>query len=277
MKTKLLGALIAGGGVVATTVGAFALYTSVANEKKIGIGVVTSSGEDVKYTVTNVVAPTKALNPTDNTDTFSFDLGATYNEEGDNFYQAQDIVTGNYKIEITGSATLISNLTVKGSIAGYVEGSIGATNYGSEWTLNANEAGTALTASNNVAVKAAGQKATYTVTLNKNISQEDFLAIAEETYNINVTWTLPSEDFTFAYLTGDFCSWQTGLAGLQMNPAIDDTVWNWIIQYKFDKEATVKATSGTTWDGASANDKTFTAGSHTLRWTGFASDDVYEL
>lgn len=273
MNKKLLGSLIAVGGAVATMIGAFALYTKVDANKQIGIDVVTGSGKDVTYTVTNVAAPA-TLSPDAASTTFSFNIGATYNANGDNLYPAQDVVVGKLEVVLNGSETLIDNLTMSGTIGGYTDSSVGATTYG---TAQAATKGTAsgskntLTYSKEVAVHTTGQAATFNLGLNSSISQADFLKIAEESYTINISWIAP-EEFSYAYLVGAFNGWSE-TDGYQMMPSIDDTSWHWVIKYNFTEAVTVKGKQGDTW---SANDKEFDAGTHTLKWTGSGSDDIFE-
>lgn len=275
MNKKILGSLIAVGGVIATMIGTFALYAKVDADKKIDIGVTAGTGKDVTYNVTNVVAPYVSLNPDVDSTSFSFNIGATYNADGDTLYPTQDVVVGKLEVVLCGSETLIDNLTMSGTIDGYTAGTVGETTYG---TAQAATKGTAsqskntLTYSREVAVHATGQTAIFSLGLTSSISQDDFLAIAEETYSINISWTAPTE-FEYAYLFGTFNGWTREADGYQMQPDIDNTTWHWVIKYSFTEQVTLKAMKGTDF---SSQNKTFDAGAHTLKWTGSGSDDVFE-
>lgn len=284
MNKKILGLLVAAGGVVATVAGSFALYSKVAEDKNIGIGVVTSSGKDVTYSVTSVVAPQKALSPEITSDSFSFTIGATYNESGDSYYHAQDIVTGRLTVTLSGSSTLIDNLTMSGTVTGYTANTLGSNMYGTKVSATkgtASEGKNTLTYTNLVAVHTTGQKVDFDLGFTSSISQADYLSIAEETYNINISWT-EDESFEHAYLVGDFNGWKMYQNGLQMQPDIDKNYslneWGWVIKYKLesksDLKGVVKSGNNDVWAG---QNQSFSAGEHTFRWNGLSTGDIYEV
>lgn len=279
MNKKILGVLVAAGGIVATVAGSFALYSKVGDNKQIGIGVTTSSGKDIDYKVTDIVAPSKALSPNNTSDTFSFKVGAKYNASGDNEYPEQDIVVGNLTVTLTGSETLINNLTMDGTVGDYSEDSIGLSTYGAKKDAvkgTAAESKNTLTYTfEGLAVHTAGQTVTFNLGFTSSISQSDFLSIAEEQYKIDISWQRYNDNYEFAILTGDFINWSqdTSVAPIMM-PDIDrtDSNFGWVIKYNFVTDATVIAKKGDTWSGKNT---TFNAGQHTLRWVESSANDVY--
>ena len=308
-KNKIIGAIIALGGVIVSFATAFALFQKTAAPLNVNIGPYTWEGASGDITHT-VAAPELTqnkgnVNITPNgytysgevlmNETASFALGGSY-AEATNI--KHDIIAGKVTVTITVANEFVGVVKTAVYMAGYGEGSQGARDY----------AGSNLNGSGNTVLSQATTTFTRDVVVSNNGTQKinvylDFsdlytssympLADTANAYSVHVQWegvdsaSVLHEDY-LPVIRGDYNNWEVG-PEYNMLPDINGTADGLKFRFvghvaglnssaltgkTYFEEFKVYFQDTGTWVGASGNNQT-NDGSHTLAY--ITDGDVYYL
>ena len=252
-KAKIIGLLVACGGVVASFAAASALYKKGASDVNFGIGA-HYEGEtgDITYKISNKTSGSVTASYLKDNGTnggtglggeytqaeFVFPLSAVYD------VNPQPYVVGSFKVELKNIAAELQGhskiwIEVKGWTGEY-EGKWGASDVNAkpfnyhEATIDDNHyydydiTGSSYSVEKDITVSSSGEQSVHVyVKLDSSVASELPLALAETTpFTINVTWGAPSEGYEFAYVVGDKNQWTEDLA-YAMTPNIKDSSFSW--------------------------------------------------
>lgn len=247
ISKKLLGIGVASIGALASIGGAFALYSTAAEDVEFGIsaGAYAGSGGTVTYKI-NDAGGASQINPSylkeDGTNggtglssvytqvKYEMALSAVY-AAGAN---AQNYVVGNLSVSLTNIPEAYrGKLSIWVGIDDYVSGSLGANTYGhifmaSDYAItNENQQ---FVGAHDVTVSANGTQK-LVIYLKYNLAGIDLLEKDEASlgYSLAVSWGEPSNEFVPAYVKGDAIQWSED-EGYAMLPNINKTTegWEWI-------------------------------------------------
>lgn len=260
MKTKkLIGLLVACGGVVASFATASALYTKGVSDVGFGIGATyTAADGSIAYKIdgksSGSITPTfTKLNgdaPAEGESitgfcgeyvqaVFEFPVSATYS------VNPQPYVVGNFGVQITNiKSSLKGHLSVWVQVKGFTgdyEGKWGESTDNSYFCYHETEKNSthfyddeigsedeSYSRSKDIAVSASGEQSVFVyVKLDSSIADADMLGLAEESaFSISATWKAPSADYKFAYIVGDKTQWQDDDA-YAMVPNLKTSSFEW--------------------------------------------------
>lgn len=251
-RGALLGTLVAFTGSAIAISTAFALYTKYPTDQSIHISAHTD--DDIVLNVGTITNDNQANLQPGTSRTFDFTLGAT-KTAASTYNQSSYIAQLNVTIS-SENATLLSAIKQNSPIAL----DTGDNNYyGDFWssqTLNFStgtdsEGSFTVTQYLPIPVDDAG---TLQLTANLSIgemSETDFIGLDEAAYNVNISLTVP-ENYEYAYIVGNFNSWNVGndLYQMVVNPKADKFEWMYTIPEGLIKAGEeFKARKGDTWSG----------------------------
>ena len=251
-RGALLGTLVAFTGSAIAISTAFALYTKYPSDQSIHISAHTD--DDIVLNVGTITNDNQANLQPGNSRTFDFTLVAT-KTAASTYNQSSYIAQLNVTIS-SENDTLLNAIKANSSITL----DTGDNNYyGSYWkgqspdfiTPTISEGSFTVTQYLPIPVDDAG---TLQLTANLSLgemSETDFIGLDEATYNVNISLTAP-ENYEYAYIVGNFTSWNVGndLYQMVVNPKADKFEWMYIIPEGLIKAGEeFKARKGDTWSG----------------------------
>jgi len=308
MNKKLVGCLVALGGVALSVGATFALYTKGADDVKFSIGAYkfTASSGTVNYKIGAVTTKYVNSSGTEGTDLsapnpdypivdMTFPLGAEYAQD----VPEQLYIPGNVSVKAK-KASALSSVEVKitANVEGYADSSYWATFTDTNgYHLGditdskpiALETSETEIGSKNVAATVVTNPTTATsqylhVQVDfSGLSASNFLDLAEtaDAYSVSVSWGDVSSDYEAAYVTGDGNGWTHGVDEYRMVPDITASTWRWMYSNLTDfsqLKVTTKKGGNTSWygDTSGGNVTVDSAKTYTVYWGGSDNDVTVE-
>jgi hypothetical protein len=250
-KNKLIGSLIAFGGIVASFATAAALYTKAASPTGFGIGAEYQAiGGAIQYTIDGKVEgriePTYWISGTEtnhgealggehleyNEIQFAFPVGATYDTTKQ---VAQPYVLGNFSVSITNVVPALQNhahvwTEVKGWTSSF-DGKWGSSDANKNFNASGDEAisGSSYSKSKNIVVETNHHQSVVVIVKLDNtvMTEATMLQLAEtKPFDISVTWQGP-QDYDLAYVVGNKTNWEVDDAYAMVPNLLSESGFEW--------------------------------------------------
>lgn len=281
---KIVGLLVALGGVVASFAAASALYVLGPNEIGFGIGATyTAADGQIDYLIdgksSGSIAP-KFLNASGSKDDgegfggeytqalFEFPLSAYFHSH------EQPYVAGNFEVNITNINSALFNkahvwIQVKGWTNEY-DGKYGPSAANSNFMAeDAAITSATYTTNKNIAVSSTEEEnVSVYFKLDSAIDGASLLAVAEsKLFDISVTWQQVTSDYKFAYVVGNKTAWEEDeVYAMQPNLKVNEGEFGWWYS-GLTGFSTAKVKKETTW--APNDDQTLNPEHHyNVAWNG---------
>ena len=250
-KNKIIGLLVACGGMVASFAAASALYVKNANQTGFGIGATYHAADgSITYRIDGKSSGSIEASYLDASGNngghgfggenlkytqakFEFPLSAEYS------LNPQPYVVGNFSIHLENIASSLQNKSkIWVQVTGWGDLTDNENPYKDKWGSSAANCnfftedqaitGSEFTANKDITVSSVGgQSVTVYVKLDSAVAEADILALADTVpFTISATWGAASEGYKFAYVVGNKNGWEQDDA-YAMTPNLKTAGFEW--------------------------------------------------